>query len=84
MKFAAVRPGAGSNERIGRVLDACEALAAAAGCKVLMAGANMGRLTQYQTMLSKGFRANLIGVAMEHKGLPGYNRPDVLIIDDWR
>lgn len=84
IKFGAVRPGHDAVDNLGRLLDACEALAAAAGCKALVAGANMGRVTQYRTMLSSGFRTELCGVAMEHRGQPGYNRPDVLIIDDWR
>lgn len=84
VKFGAVRPGPDAVDDLGRLVDACEALAAAAGCKTLIAGANMGRLTQYRAMLAMGFRANLIGVAMEQHGRPGYNRPDVLIIDDWR
>lgn len=84
IKFGAVRPSANAVETFGRLLDACEALAATAGCKALVAGANMGRLTQYRTMLSSGFRPEIIGVAMEQQGHPGYNRPDVLIIDDWR
>lgn len=84
IKFAAVRPGTNAVDDLGRLVDACEALAAAAGCKVLVAGANMGRIAQYRTMLAKGFRTEFIGVAMEHQGQPGYNRPDVLVIDDWR
>jgi GNAT superfamily N-acetyltransferase len=84
IKFGAVRPGRNAVEDLGRLVDACEALAAAAGCKVLVAGANMGRLTQYRTMLSKGFRTTLVGVAMEQQAQPGYNRPDILIIDDLR
>lgn len=84
IKFGAVRPGPNAVENLARLLDACEALGAAAGCKVLVAGGNMGRLTQYRTMLSEGFRNDLVGVAMEHKGQPGYNRPDALVIDDWR
>lgn len=84
IKFAAVRPGPNAVENLEHLIDACEALGAESGCKALVAGANMGRTAQYRTMLAKGFRADLIGVAMEHRGLPGYNRPDVLVIDDWR
>jgi hypothetical protein len=84
IKFGAVRAGAHAIADLGRLLDACEALGAAAQCKVLIAGANIGRIDQYRAMLAEGFRANFIGVVMEHQAKPGYNRSDVVIIDDWR
>jgi hypothetical protein len=35
-------------------------------------------------MLARGFRAELLGVAMEKPNEAGYNRPGVYLIDDWR
>ena len=35
-------------------------------------------------MLARGFRADLVGVAMERPDEPAFNRPDVYATDDWR
>jgi hypothetical protein len=35
-------------------------------------------------LLARGFRADFVGVAMECPAEPGYNRPDIYLIDDWR
>jgi hypothetical protein len=35
-------------------------------------------------MLQTGFRTTTQGVAMQLNADPGYNRPDVFLIDDWR
>jgi hypothetical protein len=44
----------------------------------------MARHDAYRRLLSRGFRTWLQGVAMEKPNEPGYNRPDVYLIDDWR
>jgi hypothetical protein len=31
-----------------------------------------------------GFRTEMTGVAMQKPNQPGYNRPDVFALDDWR
>jgi hypothetical protein len=49
-----------------------------------VAGVNTGRREAYHRMLARGFRADLVGVAMERPDEPGYNRPDVYVMDDWR
>ena len=84
VKFGAARPGPGAGEAFERLLEACEALAASRGLARLAAGVNTARLDAYRRMLARGFRADLVGVAMERSGEPGYNRPDVYAIDDWR
>jgi hypothetical protein len=84
VKFGAARPGPGAGEAFERLLAACEALAASRGLSRLMAGVNTARLGAYRRLLARGFRADLVGVAMERPNEPGYNRPDVYIIDDWR
>jgi hypothetical protein len=84
IKFAAVRPGAAAPANFDRLLDACESLGHESGSHVVMAGANMARSAQYRAMLVKGFKTQMLGVAMEKANEPGYNRPDVFIIDDWR
>jgi hypothetical protein len=44
----------------------------------------MARSAQYHAMLAKGFKTQMLGVAMEKANKIGYNRPDVFIADDWR
>ncbi len=35
-------------------------------------------------MLARGFRMDFIGIAMHRHNAPGYDRPDVFVVDDWR
>ena len=35
-------------------------------------------------MLERGFKTFRVGIAMQLGNEPGYNRPDCLVIDDWR
>ncbi len=84
VKFGAVRPGAGAGERFGRLLDACEALAAGRGASSLVAGANAGRERAWKAMVERGFRREQQGVAMHRPNEDAYNRPDSFVIDDWR
>ena len=84
VKFAATLPGPKAAQHFRRLLDACEALAADQGLLRLVAGVNTARQEAYRSMLDRGFRTNLQGVAMQRGGDAGYNRPDVFLIDDWR
>jgi GNAT superfamily N-acetyltransferase len=84
VKFGAARPGSGAGAAFERLLDACEGLAATRGLGRLMAGVNTGRREAYRRMLGRGFRADLVGVAMERPDEPGNNRADVYVMDDWR
>ena len=84
VKFGAIRPGPNAGRNFERLLDACEALAAAEGMQVLIAGANMGCYEAYRALRARGFRADIQGVAMQRSNDPGYSRPGVYIIDDWR
>lgn len=82
VKFAAVRPGAETDFR--DLLADCEALAAARQASRLVAGVNSGRRAAYRLMQACGFRADMNGIAMHRPDQPGYNRPDIFAIDDWR
>jgi predicted N-acetyltransferase YhbS len=82
VKFAACRPG--DHASFERLLAACEALARAKGVRRLVAGCNTARAEAYRLMQSRGFRADMIGVAMHRPGGVGYNRPSLFVIDDWR
>jgi GNAT superfamily N-acetyltransferase len=84
VKFACARGGPGAAREFRRLLHACREFALAAGATTLTAGMNLARLDAYREILGAGFRATTQGVAMERDGNPGYNRPDVFLIDDWR
>jgi predicted N-acetyltransferase YhbS len=82
VKFAAVRPYAELD--FVHLLDCCDGLAKATGAERIAAGTNAARSGAYRIMRERGFRAGLIGVAMHRPDGPGYNRPEVFAIDDWR
>jgi GNAT superfamily N-acetyltransferase len=83
VKFAAARPGVGAGRCFERLLDAVDAYAAARGA-VVLAGVNLGREDAYARMRARGFRTAIQGVAMHRPNEPGYSRPDVYVLDDWR
>ena len=84
IKFGAARPGPKVAESFERLLDACEAFAADRGLMRLVAGVSTARQDACRRMMARGFRADLVGVAMMRNNEPGYSRPDVYAIDDWR
>jgi GNAT superfamily N-acetyltransferase len=84
VKFGAVRPGPSADLDYLRLLDACEALAVVAGLPRVLAGANLARHEAYHHLVARGFRTAIQGVAMHRNNDPGYCRPGVYIIDDWR
>lgn len=85
VKVGAVSPGADAAGRFERLLDACEAFAAAAGLNRLVAGVNTGRLDAYRRMLQRGFRVHRLGVSMLLRpDGPSYDTPAHYVIDDLR
>ncbi len=84
VKFGVVRAGPSAAADFSRLIDACEALAVAAGMPKLLAGANMAREEVYRTLVGRGFRTAIQGVAMHKDNDPGNCRPGAFIIDDWR
>lgn len=84
VKFGAVRLGQNVGERFEQLLDLCEALSVQQGMLRLMAGVNTSRHEAYRRMLERGFRTEITGVAMHRPNQPGYNRPDIFVLDDWR
>lgn len=84
IKVGAVRSGPDAPQAFARLLRACDALAAERGLIALEAGINLGRHEAYRALLAAGFRTQFQGVAMHRPNEPGYNRPDVYLIDDWR
>jgi len=84
IKFAAVLPGLTAEARFARLLYACEAMSATRGLTRLEAGVNLGRQEASRTLRAHGFRTDFQGVTMHHPNDPGYHRPGLYVIDDWR
>ncbi len=84
IKFGAVRATPSADKDYGRLLDPAELLAASAGMPNLLAGANLARQEAYRHLAARGFRSAFQGVNMHKHNEPGYCRPGVYIIDDWR
>jgi len=84
IKFGAVRSGAGARERFDALLEQAGALAASAGMGNVLAGVNLGRDEAYLRMKALGFRTMIQGVTLHRGNEPGYSRPGVFALDDWR
>ena len=84
VKFGAVRPGAGAEARFDRLLDGVAALARDAGMPNVLAGVNTAREEAWRQMQRRGFRSELQGVTMHKPNEPGYSRPGLYVLDDWR
>lgn len=84
VKFGAARRGSEGEKAFRGLLEACEAYAAEQGAEKLIAGVNKARASAHQMMVDAGFSVMLEGVAMQQDGRTGFNRPDCLVIDDWR
>ena len=84
IKFAAVRATPSAHQDFGRLLDAAEAFSVSAAMPNILAGVNLARHEAYQHMLARGFRTAIQGVNMHRRNEPGYCRPGIYAIDDWR
>jgi GNAT superfamily N-acetyltransferase len=84
IKFGAARDSATAERDFGRLLDGCAALARAVNMPTLLAGTNLARPEPYRQLIARGFRTGFQGIAMHWHNDPGYCRPGVYVIDDWR
>lgn len=84
VKFAVARNRNRGPHPFETLLTVCERYAFERGVARLTAGVNTSRRQAYTVMLRKGFRIDLLGVAMLKPDEAGLNRPDVFVIDDWR
>jgi GNAT superfamily N-acetyltransferase len=84
VKFGAVGAGAGGRRGFDRLLDAVERFAVERGASRVDAGVNMAREKAFRAMRERGYRVGLQGVAMHRPNDPGYSKPHVFAIDDWR
>ena len=84
VKFGAARPGANVAGDFDALMTACEAYAAKKGLLRFVAGVSTARSEAYRAMLGRGFRIEIAGITMSRGGDPGYRRPGVFVMDDWR
>ncbi|HTR86404.1 MAG TPA: GNAT family N-acetyltransferase [Reyranella sp.] len=84
VKFGAVMPGPEAERRFAALLDACIGFGAAVGMANVVAGVNTARDAAYRAMQKRGFRTQLQGVTMHRPNEPGYSRPGLFVLDDWR
>ena len=84
VKFGTVRPGSGSERRFAALLDGCAALGEMVGMQDVLAGVNTAREEAYRQMLTRGFRSRINVVTMHRPNEPGYSRPGLYVLDDWR
>jgi GNAT superfamily N-acetyltransferase len=84
IKFGAVHALRGGDPEFRGLLAACEQLAAERGLGRVSGGVNTARQEAWAAMLDSGWRGKMVGVAMQRPDEPGYNRPGVFLIDDWR
>jgi len=84
IKFAAIQPGPSAGQRFGRLIDACATQAARQRLSMLVGGVNTARQEAYDYLRARGFRTELLGIAMHRPNEAGYSRPGVYVIDDWR
>lgn len=71
-------------ESFAALLQRVFQLAALKGTVKVVTGVNLSREGVYRTLMGRGFRIEVIGVAMQSPNLPGFNRRDVWVMDDWR
>ena len=65
-------------------LDACETFAAVQGATRLEVGVSLARRSAAERLAARGYRTFRHGVAM-HRPVDGaFDRPDALVLDDWR
>ena len=84
VKFGTVRQGPTAEENFDQLLNSCEVMASDKGLSRLVAGMNTARYQAYEKMLERGFRNDMLGIIMQRPNEPGYNRPGIYLIDDWR
>lgn len=84
VKFGAARSGPTADREFKRLFDACEEWASSRSASRLVAGVNTARHEAYRNLFALGFRTDTQGVVMSKPNEPGYNRPGIYLVDDWR
>jgi hypothetical protein len=84
IKFGAVRSGAEAGERFDALLDTAGALAVQVGMTTVFGGVNLAREEAYRQMMGRGFRSQAQIITLHRPNEPGYSRPGIYALDDWR
>ena len=84
VKFAAARPGEDAAGRLGELLDACEAFAAARDLTRMEVGVNLAREGAARVLAERGYRTYRHGLAMNRPNVGDVDRPDAYVLDDRR
>jgi len=84
VKFGAISKGPDAGEYFGRLLSACESLAAMCGMASVLAGVNTACHDAYRRMLNRGFQTDFLGVLMLKPNEPAFDTPDSYVICDLR
>jgi predicted N-acetyltransferase YhbS len=84
VKFGAVRPGVDAARHFEELVRVCTAFGAEHDTRRLVVGVNTARHEAYEWLLDHGFRTDVLGVALHRPNLPGFSRPGIWVLDDWR
>jgi GNAT superfamily N-acetyltransferase len=84
IRFAAVAPGPAASSNFQKLIASCAAYARSRNASKLFGGVNTAREEAYESLLSQGFKMEGASIAMHKPNEPGYSRPGVFIMDDWR
>jgi len=84
VKFGLSRPGPGSLRNLSSLIAGAEAFAASRGRGHLEIGCNASHPDACRLLRTRGYKIEFIGVSMHSPDEPGYHRPEVTLVDDWR
>jgi GNAT superfamily N-acetyltransferase len=84
VKYAAIDPARRRPEHFAQLLQACEELAATAGCQRVIAPVYTGYWRAYQTLLAAGYQIDMLMVRMKRGKAIDYEREEDFVLDDWR
>ena len=83
-KFACVRPGPHSEDRLTSLLAGVEWLAGVRGETTVELGVNSRHRDTTRVVVDRGYRSDFVGVLMRSPDELGYHRPELFVIDDLR
>jgi hypothetical protein len=69
---------------LAALLAQTESSAAAARATEIEVGVNSSHREAFRLLRDNGYRIDFLGVAMQSPDEPGYHRPEVTVLDDWR
>jgi GNAT superfamily N-acetyltransferase len=84
IRFAAVRPDLHAERWFGRLIAACDRLAADQGLKQIAACVNASRSAAYRQLLAMGFRAQRNVVTMHRPNEDAFDQSAEFVLEDFR